>query len=318
MGRGRSQSDHPGRDKMGAEMRSLKKWGRSLLASALMLPALAGIAWAEPGTIQGAPRDWQLGFQPPATPVMHQLEGFHNDILLPVTFAISIFVLLLLIYIMVRYNVRANPVPSKTTHNTLIEVIWTLLPVAILVVIAIPSFKLLFAETRIPNPDLTIKVTGHAWNWEYEYPDQNDFSFTAVVKQEADLLPGELRLLATDHKVVVPVNANVHVLVTGADVIHSWAVPAFGIKIDAIPGRANETWFRAEREGIYFGECSELCGKDHSAMPIEIHVVSAELFKSWAAAAGKDIGDGDKLLAEAEQAGGTKVAAARAPAALAQ
>jgi cytochrome c oxidase subunit 2 len=286
--------------------------------SALMLPMLGtGAAFAE-GKIEGQPHEWQLGFQPAATPIMHQLENFHNNILLPLTIVISVFVLLLLLWIVVRYNVRANPVPSKTTHNLLIEVIWTVAPVLILMSIAIPSFKLLFAETRIPDPDLTIKVTGHAWNWEYEYPDQNSLNFTAVMRQEADLKPGEPRMLATDHKVVVPVNANVHILVTGADVIHSWAVPAFGVKIDGIPGRLNETWFRAEREGVYFGQCSELCGRDHSAMPIEVHVVSADLFKSWAVAAQKDVDEGDKLLADAETADATKVATAHAPAALAQ
>jgi cytochrome c oxidase subunit 2 len=290
-----------------------------LLSGAIAAPLL-GIAraFAAEGEIEGQPREWQLGYQPPATPVMHQLEDFHNGILVPIIIAISIFVLLLLLWIMVRYNARANPVPSKVTHNVLIEVIWTIVPVMILAAIVVPSFKLLFAETKIPDPDLTIKATGHAWNWEYDYPDQGGINFTSIITQDSDLKPGEPRMLTTDHKVVVPVNKNVHVLVTGADVIHSWAIPAFGVKIDAIPGRLNETWFRAEREGVYYGECSELCGKDHAFMPIEIHVVSEELFKTWSAAAQKDVDEAGKVLAEAEHQASAQVAAAPAPAALAQ
>jgi cytochrome c oxidase subunit 2 len=258
----------------------------------------------------GPPRDWEMGLQQPATPVMHDLEWFHNGLLLPHITGISVFVLLLLLYVMLRFNARANPVPSKNSHNTLIEVVWTVVPVAILITIAVPSFKLLFEETRIPDPDLTVKVTGHAWNWEYDYPDQGAINFTAVMTQDSDLKPGEPRLLTASYKVVVPVNKNVHVLVTGADVIHSWAVPAFGVKIDAIPGRMNETWFRAEQEGVYYGQCSELCGKDHAFMPIEVHVVSDELFKRWADAAQKDVDEAAKLLAEAESISSHKVAAA--------
>jgi cytochrome c oxidase subunit 2 len=286
---------------------------KALIGAALALgvsPAFAQAGEGGEGPAGGPPRDWEIGFQQPATPVMHDLEWFHNDILLPLTIVISVFVLFLLLYVMVRYNSRTNPVPSKNTHNTMIEVVWTLLPVVILVLIAVPSFKLLFKETRIPDPDLTIKATGHAWNWEYDYPDQGDINFTAVMIQEADLKPGEPRLLTASYKVVVPVNKNIHVLVTGADVIHSWAVPAFGVKIDGIPGRMNETWFRAEQEGVFYGQCSELCGKDHAFMPIEVHVVSDELFAKWADAAKKDVDAAAKLLAEAEESSSHKIAAA--------
>lgn len=276
--------------------------------------ARAGSAIAASGDapVGGPAHDWQMGFQLPASPVMRELEGFHNNLLLPITTGISVFVLLLLLFVMLRFNARANPVPSKNSHNTLIEVIWTVVPVFILVIIAVPSFRLLFQETKIPAPDLTIKATGHAWNWEYDYPDNGNINFVAVMVQDADRKPGEPRLLTADHKVVVPVNKNVHVLVTGADVIHSWAVPAFGVKMDAMPGRMNETWFRAEHEGVFYGQCSELCGKDHAFMPIEIHVVSEELFKKWAAAAQKDVDDAGKLLAAAEGAQSTKLAAAPA------
>ena len=269
-----------------------------------------GSALAAEGGAGGPPREWEMGFQQPVSPVMRDLEWFHNGLLLPLITGISVFVLLLLLYVMLRFNARANPVPSKNTHNTLVEVVWTVAPVIILVVIAVPSFKLLFEETRIPDPDLTIKATGHAWNWEYDYPDQGGINFTALMVQEADLKEGEPRLLTADHKLVVPVNKNVHVLVTGADVIHSWAVPAFGVKIDAMPGRMNETWFRAEQEGIYYGQCSELCGKDHAFMPIEVHVVSEELFKRWSEAAQKDVDEAGKLLVSAEADASKKVAAA--------
>ena len=284
----------------------------SALGGALIaLGGSAGSALAQTGeTVGGPPRDWQIGFQSPVSPVMRDLEWFHNGLLLPLITAISLLVLLLLLYVMARFNSRSNPVASKNTHNTLVEVVWTITPVIILVLIAVPSFKLLFKETTIPDPDLTIKATGHAWNWEYDYPDQGGINFTALMVQQADLKEGEPRLLTANYKVVVPVNKNVHVLVTGADVIHSWAVPAFGVKIDAMPGRMNETWFRAEQEGIFYGQCSELCGKDHAFMPIEVHVVSEELFKKWADAAQKDVDEAAKVLAEAEASASTKFAAA--------
>lgn len=260
--------------------------------------ALAGIAAA--AEIRGEPHNWELGMQQAASPTMEALEHFHNYMLVPLITGISSFVLVLLLIVMIRFNRRANPVPSKNSHNTLIEVIWTGVPVAILVVVAIPSFRLLFFEAKVPTPDVTIKATGNVWNWDYEYPDLGDITFKANIIPDNEIKGGEIRLLSTDYKVVVPVNKVVHILTTSNDVIHSWAVPSFGVKIDAVPGRLNETWFKAEREGIYFGECSELCGKDHSRMPIEVHVVSDALFKKWAEAAKTDVDQAATLLAAAE------------------
>ena len=192
-----------------------------------------------------------------------------------------VFVLVLLVMIIVRFNARANPVPSKTTHISLIEVIWTVVPVLILVVIAVPSFRLLFFQLNIPQADLTIKATGKQWFWSYSYPDNGKFEFDSLMLQDKDRKAGQPRLLSVDNEMVVPVNKVIRVQTTGADVIHSFAVPSFGIKIDAIPGRLNETWFKAEREGMYYGQCSELCGKDHAFMPIAVRVVSDQAFTAW-------------------------------------
>ncbi|MFZ2467790.1 MAG: cytochrome c oxidase subunit II [Parvibaculum sedimenti] len=227
-----------------------------------------------------APRE--MGMQAAATPVMEDLVAFHNLLLYIIT-AIVIFVTLLLIIVMVRFNSKANPTPSKTTHNTLIEVLWTVLPVMILVVIAIPSFRLLYKEVVIPKADLTVKATGYQWYWGYEYPDNGGLSFDSNVVADADLKPGQPRLLTADNSMVVPVDTTVRVIVTGADVIHSFAVPSFGVKIDAIPGRLNETWFKATKTGMYYGQCSELCGQAHAFMPISIKVVTKEEFTSWLA-----------------------------------
>lgn len=222
----------------------------------------------------------QLDLQTAATPVMEDIVAFHNFLLIVIT-AIVIFVTALLIIVMVRFNSKANPTPSKTTHNTLIEVLWTVLPVLILVVIAIPSFRLLYKELVIPKAELTVKATGYQWYWGYEYPDNGALAFDANVVDDADLKPGQPRLLTTDNAMVVPVDTVVRVIVTGADVIHSWAVPSFGVKIDAVPGRLNETWFKAERTGMYYGQCSELCGQNHAFMPIDVKVVTKEEFAAW-------------------------------------
>jgi cytochrome c oxidase subunit II len=194
--------------------------------------------------------------------------------------AITIFVLALLVIVVVKFNARSNPVPSRTTHNTAIEVLWTVVPVLILVTIAVPSFRLLFFQLNMPKADVTVKATGKQWFWSYSYPD-NKLEFDSLMVPDKDLKPGQPRLLAVDNELVVPVNKVVHVLTTGADVIHAFAVPAFGIKIDAIPGRINETWFKAEREGIYYGQCSELCGKDHAFMPIMVRVVNEKDYAAW-------------------------------------
>ena len=214
----------------------------------------------------GQPEPWQLGLQKGATPVMDNIIWFHD--------------FLLYLIVAVKFNARSNPVPSRTTHNTTIEVIWTVVPVLILVAIAVPSFRLLFHQLNIPKADVTVKATGKQWFWSYSYPDSK-FEFDSLMVQDKDLKPGQPRLLAVDNEMVVPVNKVVRVLTIGADVIHSFAVPSFGIKIDAIPGRINETWFKAEREGMYYGQCSELCGKDHAFMPIAIRVVNDRDYTAW-------------------------------------
>jgi cytochrome c oxidase subunit II len=249
-------------------------------AAALLMPVGAALAGL------GQPSPWEIGLQESGTPVMDQVTGFH-DFLLYIITAITLFVLALLVIVMVKFNASANPTPSRTTHNTLVEVLWTVLPVVILVVIALPSFRILFFQLNIPPADLTVKATGVTWNWKYDYPDNGDFEFDSLMTPEKELKPGQPRLLAVDNEMVVPVNKTVRMLVTGFDVIHSFAVPSFGIKIDAVPGRLNETWFKATKEGWYYGQCSELCGKDHAFMPIAIHVVSEADFNTWVEAAKK-------------------------------
>ncbi len=250
----------------------------AVIAGALL--ASAGAAYAG----LGHPSPWEMDLQGSASPVMDEISEFHY-FLLWVTGVISVFVLGLLLIIIVRFNARANPTPSRTTHNTPIEIIWTVVPVIILAVIAIPSFRLLFVELDVPHPDLTIKATGKQWFWSYAYPDNGNFEFDSLMVQTKDLKPGQPRLLTVDNEMVVPENKVVHVLVTGADVIHSFTVPSFGIRIDAVPGRMNETWFKATKTGMFYGQCSELCGKDHSFMPIAVHVVNDSDFNAWVAQA---------------------------------
>ncbi len=228
----------------------------------------------------GISENYQLGFQDAVTPVMREITDFHNFLLILIT-VIAVFVLVLLLIVMFRFNEKANPTPSRTTHNTMIEVAWTVIPILILLVIAIPSFRLLYLQREIPPADLTIKAIGNQWYWSYEYPDHDDLTFDAVMLEDDELEPGQPRLLATDNAVVVPVNATVRVIVTATDVIHNWAMPSFGLKMDAVPGRLNETWFRAEQTGIFYGQCSELCGIRHAFMPITVRVVSESEFASW-------------------------------------
>jgi cytochrome c oxidase subunit 2 len=228
----------------------------------------------------GEPSQWALGLQQAASPVMDRITWFHNFLLVIITL-VTVFVLALLVIVMVRFNARANPTPSRTTHNALIEVIWTIAPVVILLCIAVPSFRLLFLELDPPKADLTVKATGKQWYWSYNYPDNGNFEFDSLLVEDKDLKPGQPRLLTVDNEMVVPVNKVVHVLVTGADVIHSFAVPSFGIKIDAVPGRLNDTWFTATSEGRFHGQCSELCGKDHAFMPITVRVVNDAEFAAW-------------------------------------
>lgn len=246
-------------------------WGASALAADLV----------------GQPTPGAIDLQPGVTPLRHEAIAFHNLILLPIITAISLFVLALLIWCVVRYNKRSNPIPAKWSHNTTIEVIWTLAPVLILVFISLFSFKLLFAYNDMPKPDLTVKATGYQWYWGYEYPDQKVAEYVSNVlpEDEAKAKNVPYRLAATE-PLVVPVGKVVRVLVTGADVIHAFAVPSFGIISDAIPGRVNETWFKVEKEGTYYGNCRELCGVEHAFMPIEVKVVSQEAFDAWVASKG--------------------------------
>ncbi len=226
------------------------------------------------------PRDWQLGFQDAASQSMYEIVSFHNSILLPIIIAISVFVLFLMAYACFRFRESRNPNPSKTTHNVAIEVLWTLIPCLILIVMAVPSFKILYSQDTIPKADVTIKAIGYQWYWGYEYPDEN-IIFDSYMIEDKDLLPGQPRLLAVDNEVIVPVNKVVKVLITANDVLHAWALPAFGVKRDAMPGRVNETWFKADRLGTFYGQCSELCGIKHAFMPITVKVVTDEEYQEW-------------------------------------
>lgn len=245
--------------------------------SFFMTFALTGAAFAD------QPYPKQLGFQQPVTPVMTEIAAFHDNLLVPIITVITLFVMALLIYVMVRFNAKANPVPSTTTHNVPLEIVWTVVPVIILILIAVPSFRLLYLGAVHPEIELTVKVTGNQWNWTYEYPDNGDLSFTSymIPNKEIDASKNQVKLLSTDNPVVLPVDTNILFQVTASDVLHAFAMPAFGIKVDAVPGRLNETWARVTKPGVYFGQCSELCGKDHGFMPIEIHVVSKDDFNKW-------------------------------------
>jgi len=235
--------------------------------------------WSAPAAAD-QPVPWQTGLQDAASPVMHNITGFW-DLLFWLCVVIASFVLILLVVCMVRFNAKANPVPSKTTHNTLIEVAWTVVPILILVVIAIPSFRYLYYSDKAVDAEMTIKALGYQWYWGYEYPDHGNITFEATMKETKDLAEGELRLLTTDEVLYVPVDTKIRLLVTGMDVIHAWAIPAFGVKLDAVPGRINETWFQVDKPGTYYGQCSELCGSRHGFMPIMVKAVSKEDFAAW-------------------------------------
>lgn len=280
-----------------------KKLGSFWLALGAFV-SLPGLAQAD-DTLEnvGVPFPWQLNLQDAASPVKEQVHDFHNLLLVIIT-GITVFVLALLVFVIVRFNARANPEPSKTSHNTLIEVIWTAVPVMILIVIAVPSFSLLYYMDRTPDADMTIKTTGYQWYWTYEYPDHEGIEFTSIMIQEEDLEEGQPRLLATDNDLVVPVGANVRLLVTAADVLHAWAMPSLGVKKDAVPGRLNETWFRVDKPGMYYGQCSEICGEGHGFMPISLRAVPQDEFDAWveqkiAAAGGRST---DRRLADASAA----------------
>ena len=255
----------------------------------LLIASFASVANSAETAYEGIAKPWQLNFQEAATPVMEQLENMH-DLLLVMCFAISIFVLVMLVYISMRFSRKKNPVPSKNTHNTRLEIIWTTIPILILVAIAIPSLRLHYFMERSVDTEMTLKVVGYQWYWHYEYPDAGGVNFDSYIIKDKDLKPSEHRLLAVDNRLVVPVDTKIKVLVTGADVIHAFAIPAFGIKRDAIPGRLNETWFKATKIGTFYGQCSELCGVGHGFMPIVVDVVSKEDFAKWIETKKKDAG----------------------------
>ncbi|MCA0279315.1 MAG: cytochrome c oxidase subunit II [Proteobacteria bacterium] len=285
---------------------------RKIFASAVAATAsLASVA-----AYAAQPTPWQTTFQPAATGIMEQITWFEHYTLWFIV-PITLFVLFLLAYCIFRFRASANPTPSRTSHNTLIEVVWTVGPVVILLFLAIPSFQLLTAQySPVEEPKLTIKATANQWNWDYEYQVEQPLSFNAAMLTDADRAAAGKedkavypRLLAVDNEVVVPIGQVVRVLVTASDVIHAFAMPAFGIKVDAVPGRINETWFKADKEGLYYGQCSELCGKDHAYMPIAIRVVSDAQYNTWLAAAKSDLPGANKALM-AETDGVAKVAAA--------
>jgi len=241
------------------------------------LCALTSLAFAKVGLSE----NWQLNFQDPATDLMSDIISFHSYILMPIITGISILVLILLLIVAFRFNSSRNPTASTTTHNTLVEVLWTVIPVILLIVIAIPSFRLLYVSETIPKADLTIKAIGNQWYWSYEYPDYGDIVFDANMLNDDELSDPKLRLLETDTQIVVPINKVVKLQITSNDVLHAWTIPAFGVKMDAVPGRLNETWFKANQEGVFYGQCSELCGPKHSFMPINVKVVSEKEFQEW-------------------------------------
>ena len=226
------------------------------------------------------PKDWQLGFQKAASKGMEDIVWFHDYMLLPIITAITAFVLFLLLYTCVRYRASRNKVASTTSHNTLIEVLWTLIPCLILIVMAVPSFKVLYSQDTIPKADVTIKAIGYQWYWGYEYPDEN-IIFDSYMVDEKDLKENQPRLLTVDNEIYVPVDKVIKVMITANDVLHAWALPSFGVKRDAIPGRINETWFKADKTGTYYGQCSELCGIKHAFMPITVNVVTQDDYNLW-------------------------------------
>ncbi len=257
----------------------MRSAGKIITVSVLGAGVPAWLGWTAPALAQ-APQPWQLGFQEAATPVMERIDGFH-DLLLVIITVIMLLVTALLVYVVVRFNEKANPVPSKTTHHTVLEVAWTVVPVLILVVIAIPSFRLLYYMDKTTTPGMTLKVVGSQWYWSYVYPDHGKIAFDSLIIPDDQLKPGQLRLLEVDNRVMVPVDTDIRVLLTSNSVLHSWAVPAFGVKIDTVPGRMSETWMRVTKPGIYYGQCSELCGINHGFMPIAVQAVSKADFAKW-------------------------------------
>lgn len=283
------------------------KWGRMRVFAVLSaILAASGLATPESAFAAG-PWPWEVGMRPPATPVMQRLEAF-NDELTVIIFVIVAVVLALLLYVMVRFNHRRNPVPSRTAHHSLLEIVWTIVPILILVTIAVPSFKLMFYMDNVTHPQMVIKVTGHQWYWTYDYPTAGKISFNSIIVPNSKLKAGQKEFLTVDHPLVVPVGTNIRVLVTSSDVIHSWFVPAFGVQEYAVPGRVNHAWFRVLRPGTYYGECNQICGVNHALMPIEIKVLSKPAFARWLATAKKQFAENGtvgtvKLAAAQERSG---------------
>ena len=278
---------------------------RTLLIALAVVATALGVALGFADLAAAAePQPWQMGFQPAVTPIAEEAHRFH-DALLVIIAAISAFVLVLLLYVMVRFNAKANPTPSKTSHNTLVEVLWTVIPVMILVGIAIPSFRLMYDADRTEEAEMTIKAIGRQWYWSYEYPDHGNFTFDALLVPEAELSDPGKRLLETDNHMVVPVDTTIRILTTGSDVIHSWTIPAFHVKLDSIPGHTNESWFRVTQVGTYYGQCSELCGVGHAYMPIVVEVVAKEDFAAWVAKAQEEFARVDEPASDAAQLAST-------------
>lgn len=274
--------------------------------AALLAFAVIGVSGSAFAAVEGQPTPWQLGFQPAASLLKERIESLH-DLLLVIITVITIFVMALLGYAMFRFRASANPKPSKTTHNTMIEVLWTVVPVMILVVIAVPSFRLLYYSDKAKDAEMTLKVVGHQWYWAYEYPDSGNFTFDSYIIPESDIKPGDgnIRLLSVDNRAVIPVDTTIRVLITSSDVMHSWFVPALALQKYAFPGRTNEIWVKATKEGVFYGQCNQICGVNHGYMPIAVEVVSKAKYAAW-------VEEAKKKFAAVDQ--GSKVQLAVAPA----
>ena len=261
---------------------TISQSGISQAARKIAMALGVALAWVLYGgaALADQPHEWQFGMQAAATPITERIHEFH-DVLLVIIFAIALFVFALLLIVMVRFNHRSHPVPTRTSHNTVIEVLWTVIPVLILVTIAIPSFKLMYYMDRVPDAKMTVKVTGHQWYWEYTYPDNGNIDFNSNLIAEKDLKPGEPRLLDVDNPLVIPADTTIRVQVAGSDVIHSWFVPSFGVQEYAVIGRLNEAWMRVLHPGTYYGECNQICGVNHAFMPIKVVVMSQDDFQKW-------------------------------------
>ena len=259
-----------------------------MIARLVALAAVFAGVFGVQDDMAAEPKNWQLGFQEAATPTMERIDSFHDFVTI-IAIVIALFVMILLLFVIFRFNERSNPTPTKTTHNLVLEISWTVIPILILVVMAIPSFRLMYFADRVDDPDMTLKIIGHQWYWTYEYPDHGNFTFDANMVTEEDLAKDKSlkRNMDTDERVVLPVGKKIQLLMTADDVLHNWGVPAFGIKLDTVPGRLNETWVQINKPGVYYGFCSELCGVNHSYMPITVKAVSPEAFEKWVKQANK-------------------------------